>query len=57
MEGITGPGTIDQLVADAEVHGHETNIRLIRDWTQAGLLGKATAHSRRSTPRNNATSS
>jgi hypothetical protein len=38
MEGITGPGTIDQLVADAEVHGHETNIRLIRDWTQAGLL-------------------
>ncbi|MBR7828874.1 hypothetical protein KDK95_21370 [Actinospica sp. MGRD01-02] len=38
MEDITGPGTIDQLVADARTRQHEANPRLIRDWTQAGLL-------------------
>jgi len=38
VEEITGPGTIDQLVDDAHTHQYEANTRLIRDWTQAGLL-------------------
>jgi hypothetical protein len=35
---ITDPGTIDDLVADAATAGHQITVRLIRDWTQAGLL-------------------
>ncbi|MFC0438011.1 hypothetical protein [Kutzneria buriramensis] len=40
METIIGPGTIDDLVADARRTGYQgpVNRRLIRDWTQAGLL-------------------
>lgn len=38
MGEITGPGTIDQLVADAAGRGHQITARVIRDWTQAGLL-------------------
>jgi hypothetical protein len=38
MVEVTGPGTIDQLVADAAERGHQINARVIRDWTQAGLL-------------------
>lgn len=38
MEAITEPGTIDQLVADAARHGHQVGVRLIRDWTERGLL-------------------
>lgn len=38
MDGIDGPGTIDDLIADAEARGYTTNVRLIRDWTAAGLL-------------------
>lgn len=39
MEEITGPGTIHQLIADAAERGHpEATARLIRDWTQLGLL-------------------
>jgi hypothetical protein len=38
MPGITGPGTVDDLVADAAAAGHAITVRLIRDWTQAGLL-------------------
>jgi hypothetical protein len=35
---ITEPGTIEDLVADATTAGFEANARLIRDWTQQGLL-------------------
>jgi len=35
---ITTPGTIVDLVADAAAAGHQTTARLVRDWTQAGLL-------------------
>ena len=38
MDEITGPGTIDQLVADAATRGHRVTVRLIRDWAEAGLL-------------------
>ena len=38
MERITGPGTIDQLVADASNKGNQVSTRLIRDWTELGLL-------------------
>lgn len=38
MGEITGPGTIDTLVADAAENGFQINARVIRDWTQAGLL-------------------
>lgn len=38
MGEINGPGTIDQLIADAAGCGHQINARVIRDWTQAGLL-------------------
>ncbi|MET7817220.1 hypothetical protein [Micromonospora zamorensis] len=38
MEAITEPGTIDQLVADTARHGHQAGERLIRDWTERGLL-------------------
>jgi len=35
---ITEPGTIDDLVTDATAAGYQANARLIRDWTQQGLL-------------------
>jgi len=35
---IAEPGTITDLIADAIAAGHRANVRLIRDWTQAGLL-------------------
>jgi hypothetical protein len=35
---ITQKGTIDQLVADAARKGHRVGVRLIRDWTEHGLL-------------------
>ena len=35
---IKGPGTIDDLVADAAEAAHPITVRLIRDWTQVGLL-------------------
>jgi hypothetical protein len=35
---ITEPGTIDDMVADAAEAGHAVTPRLIRDWTQQGLL-------------------
>jgi len=35
---ITEPGTIEDMVADATGAGFEANVRLIRDWTQQGLL-------------------
>lgn len=35
---ISGPGTIEDLVADAAAAGYVANARLIRDWTQHGLL-------------------
>ena len=38
MNKITGPGTIDQFVADATDAGYRVTVRLIRDWTEAGLL-------------------
>ncbi len=38
MERIVGSGTIDQLVADAADRGHHISARLIRDWTELGLL-------------------
>ncbi|UOZ07907.1 hypothetical protein [Amycolatopsis sp. WQ 127309] len=34
----TEPVTIDDLVADAAVAGHQVSVRLIRDWTERGLL-------------------
>jgi hypothetical protein len=38
VEEIKDPGTIDQMAADAAVAGHQATVRLIRDWTEAGLL-------------------
>jgi hypothetical protein len=38
VKEITEPGTITDLVADALADGYRANVRLIRDWTQAGLL-------------------
>lgn len=38
MRERTEPGTIDDLVADAAEAGHQVGARLIRDWTQHGLL-------------------
>ena len=38
MELITEPGTINDLVADAATAGHTITPRLIRDWTEHGLL-------------------
>ena len=38
MGEITGDGTIDDLVADAAASGHTVTARLVRDWTEAGLL-------------------
>lgn len=38
MDSITAPGTINELIADARRGGHAITVRLIRDWTEAGLL-------------------
>ncbi len=38
MDWITEPGIIDDLVADAQREGFTATTRLIRDWTEAGLL-------------------
>lgn len=38
MQLPTEPGTIDDLVADAAAAGHQVSTRLIRDWTEQGLL-------------------
>lgn len=39
-ESITGPGTIDELVADAHAAGHaDFNARLARAWIAKGILG------------------
>jgi hypothetical protein len=38
MELITGSGTIDDMVAGAAARGYDASARLIRDWTQRGLL-------------------
>src|SRR5206468_606477 len=35
---ITGDGTIGEMIADAEAQGHKVTARLVRDWTEAGLL-------------------
>jgi hypothetical protein len=35
---ITEPGTIDDLVADAAAGGYKITERLVRDWTEHGLL-------------------
>jgi hypothetical protein len=35
---INGPGTVDDLVADAAEAGYQITVRLVRDWTQIGLL-------------------
>jgi hypothetical protein len=37
---ITEPGTINDLVSDAGAAGHKITVRLIRDWTEHGLLDK-----------------
>ena len=37
---INGPGTVDDLVADAAEAGYQITVRLVRDWTQAGLLDR-----------------
>lgn len=38
MDLITEPGTINDLVSDADAAGHKVTARLIRDWTEHGLL-------------------
>ena len=38
MTEISEPGTIDDMVADAAASGHTVTARLIRDWTEQGLL-------------------
>ena len=38
METITDPGTIVDLVEDAARVGHQITARLIRDWSEKGLL-------------------
>jgi len=40
MDLITEPGTVDDLVGDAAAAGYRATVRLIRDWTEAGLLDK-----------------
>jgi hypothetical protein len=37
---ITEPGTIEDLLVDSAAAGHSVTVRLVRDWTQAGLLDK-----------------
>ena len=38
MDEIREPGTIDDMVVDAAAAGYTATARLIRDWTQHGLL-------------------
>jgi hypothetical protein len=38
VELITEPGTISDLVADASAAGYQITQRLVRDWTERGLL-------------------
>ncbi len=38
MQSITVPGTINDLIVDARGDGHAITARLVRDWTEAGLL-------------------
>ena len=38
MVEISEPGTIDDMVADAAASGYTVTARLIRDWTEHGLL-------------------
>lgn len=38
MQLPTEPGTIGDLVTDAAAAGHQVSVRLIRDWTEHGLL-------------------
>lgn len=38
MGEITGDGTIDKMTADAAAAGYKVTARLVRDWTEAGLL-------------------
>lgn len=38
MDLVTDPGTIHDMVADAQERGYEVSTRLIRDWAQRGLL-------------------
>jgi hypothetical protein len=37
---IAEPGTIDDLIADSAATGNPVSVRLIHDWTQAGLLDR-----------------
>ncbi|XVU26464.1 hypothetical protein ACQPZJ_05255 [Actinoplanes sp. CA-054009] len=39
---INGPGTIDDLLQDAERQGHSATTRLVTDWVSLGLLDKPT---------------
>jgi hypothetical protein len=38
MEWASGPGTISDLVCDADAAGFQATERLVRDWTRHGLL-------------------
>jgi hypothetical protein len=40
VDVITEPGTINDMVGDAAAAGHAITTRLIRDWTEHGLLDK-----------------
>ncbi|MET8182374.1 hypothetical protein [Streptomyces sp. NPDC005336] len=47
-ESITGPGTIDDLVADAHAAGHpDMNVRRVHDWIAKGLLDQPRLRTRR----------
>lgn len=47
-ESITGPGTIDDLVADAHAAGHpDMNVRRVHDWIAKGLLDQPRLRIRR----------
>ncbi|MFI9419339.1 hypothetical protein [Streptomyces werraensis] len=47
-ESITGPGTIDDLVADAHAAGHPgMTVRRIHDWIAKGLLDQPRLRTRR----------
>jgi hypothetical protein len=37
---IAEPGTINDLISDADAAGHKITTRLIRDWTEQGLLDR-----------------
>jgi hypothetical protein len=38
VEQLTEPGTINDLTTDAARHGHQVIARLVRDWSERGLL-------------------